>query len=208
MDTNMKPHCYRRCGGNGVPSSSTKNDMEGAAPSAPQRRTSGQAMIELMLGVIMIMLLLAGTELLLSIANAHCSIDGGVRARSGTAAFTASPDDTPRNIGNWQAGPDGLQYTADDVASISYNNTVGLIAGNTATNQAQMAEYLALAKFARPSSFATLSQAPAPLGALGFVGYRWSTTVPVSQIAQDLFYNSQNVTVQEDVWMPVMSGLY
>jgi hypothetical protein len=43
---------------------------------------------------------------------------------------------------------------------------------------------------------------------LGFVDVSQSTTVPVSDLAQSLFYNSPSVTVKEDVWMPIMNGLY
>ncbi len=171
-------------------------------------------MIELMMGMIMILILLAGAVQFLDVADAHTGIDSCIRGgRSesdilGCGFIAMSPrtlEDTPRYIETWQPGADGQRFTADDRATCGSPDVIGDIA-NGSVNAAT--DWDAFSRLARPSSLEALHQSPVPLMALGFIGIRQTTAVPVSQIAQDLFYGSASVTVQEDCWMPIMNGLY
>ena len=179
---------------------------------------AGQAMIELMIGVILILILLSGAVQFMLVADAHTAIDGGgggqngvggrlgVRGRTGyLAMLPLTAEDTPRCIGNWAPGADGQRGTADDQVIPGSPATIVAIAANSATNATQWSEFSHLE---HTSSLERLLQTPTSLMALGFVGIRYSCTVPVSTIAQELYYSKPDVTVQEDVWLPIMNSLY
>ena len=166
---------------------------------------AGQAMIELMLGMILILLLLEGTVQFLNVANAHTGMDATARGQAGLLAMSPNPaENTPRAIQTWLPGPDGQEFTADDVAQLEAPNAIAVIANESA---AKSADWTVLNTLTNTPSMEVLSQSGA-LTALGFVDVSQSTTVPVSDLAQSLFYNSPSVTVKEDVWMPIMNGLY
>ena len=163
-------------------------------------------MIELLLGIILILILLTGTLQFLTVAGAHTRIDSGIRGKTGFLAMSPrTEEDTPRCIANWQPGPDGQRFTADDQVVPGSPNTVAAIANGSVASATDWKEFGLLT---RPSSLAALHDIPVPLMSLGFIGIRWSTTVPVSAIAQELFYGKSDVTVQEDAWIPIMNGLY
>ena len=70
---------------------------------------AGQAMIEMMLGVILIMLLIAGMVQFVTIASTHSAIDAKIRGDAGVVAMSPlTAWDTPDYILTWKAGPDGL----------------------------------------------------------------------------------------------------
>ena len=168
---------------------------------------TGQAMIELMLGVILIMLLLTGAMQYIQVASAHAAIDGGIRGKVGRYAMELMyQEDTPASIQTWDPGPDGQRFTADDTPILKPPTTLTTIAGGCATNATDWNEF---GQLSHPSSMETIHTATVvPQTALGFIGIRWTTIVPVSQAAQQLYYTNPNATVQEDCWMPIMNTLY
>jgi len=173
-----------------------------------QRRASraGQAMIEMMLGVILILLLLVGTSLFLDVADVHTGIDSRIRGRSGFLAMSPMLlEDAPRYIEDWQAGSDNQRYTADDRATCKSPVAIQMIANRTVTNNADWSVFGSLA---HASSLEALHGSPVPLAALGFVGLREQARVPVSEFAQQFFYDKSDVVVCEDCWIPILNGLY
>ena len=175
-------------------------------PHNPNPRT-GQAMIELMLGIILIMLLLTGTMQFLAIAMAHAAIDGDIRGQAGYRAMQPlSHEDAPRCIRDWSPGPDGQRFTADDVASLGRVDTLIQITDHSTPDPAT---WRIFDQLSNPSSLATMHTTPvAAQTSLGFVHQQVTTLVPVSQAAQQLYYNRPYVTVQEDCWIPIMNTLY
>jgi len=170
---------------------------------------AGQAMIELMLGMILILILLAGTVQFLNVANAHTGMDATIRGQAGYLAMSPGPaENTPKYIQTWLPGPDGQPFTADDVAQLKSPNTPNAIAVIANESVVAPADWTVLDTLSNTPSLEVLSQEAGFLTALGFVDVSEAATVPVSDLAQSLFYSSQSVTVKEDVWMPIMSGLY
>jgi len=166
---------------------------------------AGQAMIELMLGMILVLILLAGTVQFLNVANTHTGMDATARGQAGYLAMSSPTENTPRYITPWLPGPDGQEFTADDVAQTGPPDTIALIANNSV---ADPTDWKVLNAFSNTPSMEVLSQESGALTALGFVDVSESATVPVSDLARSLFYDSESVTVKEDVWMPIMNGLY
>jgi hypothetical protein len=169
-------------------------------------RRAGQAMIELMLGMIMLLILLIGAVQFLEVADAHTGIDSVIRGRTGFIAMSPRLlEDSPRYIQNWDPGTDNQRFTADDHATCIPATTIQTIANGSA---AGTAGWDAFSRLSQPSSLAALRGDPVPLMALGFIGLRLNSTVPVSEFAQELFYDHAEVLVQEDCWIPILNGLY
>jgi hypothetical protein len=181
---------------------------------------SGQAMIELMLGMLLILILLVGVVQFVAVADAHSCLDSrirgnyddmggsygcGVRAMQPLSPLTEC---TPLYITTWSNGPDGQRFTADDTRKTKSPDTLQLIAEKSVKVPTDWNQF---AKLAHPSSLGALhglSATNQDITALGFIGLRYDVTLPVSAFAQDLFYNKPDVVVQEDCWRPIMNGLY
>ena len=173
---------------------------------------SGQAMVELMIGMILILILLAGIGQFLQVAYVHTDMDAAVRGEAGRLAMSQNPAErTPRNIQTWLPGPDNQPLTADDVVKGGSPVTIVTIANDSVLKPSDWAELNTelqqQPKLPLPS-LDVLQQQGGALTAMGFVDSSQSATVPVFDLARELFYDSQDITVKEDVWMPVMSGLY
>ena len=168
---------------------------------------SGQAMIELMLGVIMILILVAGGVQLADIMRHHSAIDARIRGDAGVIAMSPLLFlDTPDYILTWDGGRDRQRFTADDRRVPGDPAAIKNIADHTARQGSQ--DWGVFLGLHQPSSIEALHQTPVPMMALGFVGVRCTVQVPVSDIVQELVYASPEVKEQEDCWMPVMRGLY
>lgn len=169
---------------------------------------SGQAMIELMLGIILILILLTGNELFQFVASAQTNMDGKIRGNTGFLAMSPlTEEDTPSYIVNWTPGPDGQRFTADD-QTVPFPGGVNAISTIAADSVAHVTDWNQIGSLAYPCSLEALGQLPTPLMSLGFVGTSQTTIVPVSEAAQGLFYGNANATVQESVWIPILNGLY
>jgi len=165
-------------------------------------------MIELMIGLITILILVAGIVQFVSLSQAYCTMDGQIRSNAGVVAMSSPAVDTPQYILDWQIGSDGQHMTADDKPTTQTPTMFGFIADKTATSNNAAADWAIFSQLSQPSSLAALYQNPNSIVPLGFVGVRYSKQVPVLDILQELVYNRASVQVQEDCWMPVMKGLY
>lgn len=175
-------------------------------PHTKISRRSGQAMIELMLGLILILLLLVGSTEFMTVANKHNDLTSVIRSQAGLRALApVLIEDTPPYIVNWQPGTDGQRYTADDVSTLGSPVTISRVASYSVANAS---DWNAVGTLAQPSSLEQLQQDPPPLAALGFVNSSMSVSLPVSAIAQDLFYNQPEILVQEQIWLPNVNELY
>lgn len=169
-------------------------------------------MIEMMLGIILVMILLAGVVLFADVSLMHGAIDSRIRGDAGVVALSPLTYlDIPDYIRNWREGPDGQRLTADDQKVLTSPNALADIANRSvraghATDWAQVDE--AERRSGRICSLKSLKQTPVPVVALGFVGVRIERDVQVPQSTQDLLYNSPVVKVQEETWVPECKDLY
>jgi len=174
---------------------------------------AGQAMIEAMIGVILILILVAGTVQFGLIACAHSVIDSRIRGDTGVTALSPpviSPD-TPAYILTWTPGADGQRYTADDRAVYGGPDTLLRIADHSAraSTAGDWDSFDSLERITgHDSSLRNLRHAPVPMGALGFVGMRYRLAVPVSAIIRELVYDRADIQVSETVWVPMSRDLY
>jgi len=171
---------------------------------------SGQAMIEMMTGLILILILVAGIIQFVSLSTVYCNMDARIRSNAGVVAMSNPPlVDTPQDILDWNVGADGQHMTADDSASL-FNGPTNMFSVTTLhiARPDNPNDWSIFSQLPQPSSLAALHQSPAALASLGFIGIRYNQQVPVLEILQELVYNRSTILVQEDCWMPVTRGLY
>jgi len=174
----------------------------------PLSARSGQAMIEMMVGVIVILIVVVGLVQYMAVAGMHRSIDSQIRADTGVTAMSPlTYYDTPSYILNWTVGPDNQPYTADDQVQVGSSATLTTIA-NKSVLTSDPGEWNEFDSLSHASSLKAVHQDSQPTAALGFVGVCLQQKVDVSSAAQELFYRSPYVTVKEIVWMPATEGLY
>ena len=163
-------------------------------------------MIELMLGLILILMLLVGSVQFMYVANAQNNITANLRGDVGARAMSPLlTEDTPPCIGNWQSGPYGQRFTADDVSTPGDQGRFSQIASYSVANAA---DWNAVGAIIQPCALELLQQPPPSLTPLGFVNSSQSVSLPVSAIAQDLFYNRPEILVKEQIWLPFVNELY
>lgn len=180
-------------------------------PKHPFCGQSGQAMIEVMIGIILILIVVVGAVQFLIVSDTHSGIDGSIRGKTGFLAmspFTLA--DSPSYFQTWDPGGDGQRFTADDKplpAGGLPPNTIAAIANYSVRDQTPT-DWNTFGNLAHPSSLDALHAVPVPLVDLDFVTTHQAIAVPIEDIAQQLFYGNAFATVQEDVWLPIMKGLY
>ena len=163
-------------------------------------------MIELMLGMILILILVAGTIQFMVVAFAHAGLDGNLRGEVGLLALSPQAfQDTPRYIQTWDPGADGQRLTADDQAKLTSSRTLAVIANDSIV---QPTDWNFLNALSKGCSLRQIDQSAAPEANLGFVKKTQALSVSVSDVAQNLFYASDTIIVKEEVWLPILNGLY
>ena len=77
-------------------------------------RRNGQAAVEFIIGLLVLVTLLAGGIQYLRVANAHRSITTTLRAEAGARALRDDVlVDIPPFLRDWEAGRDGIRHTED-----------------------------------------------------------------------------------------------
>ena len=169
-------------------------------------RRGGQAAVEFIIGLLVLVILLAGGIQYLRVANAHRSITTTLRAEAGARALR---DDVPAGIPpflrGWDAGRDGIRHTDDDTAVEGPAFTLGGIARRSARAPA---DWEHLAPLQRDNPMALLRTSPLPMVELALIKAERSERIAVDPAVRELIYDRPAVTVRHTVWMPLLGGLY
>ncbi len=169
-------------------------------------RKSGQALIELVVGLIVILALTAGMLQVASLTRAHTDTMENARSRAGEWALRddyLSP--FPQYIAEVLPGPDGIRYTRDDET----------ISADQATFQAAIVERSA----GTPAGWETLGAIPgnrimqlrataAPVLEFGLIGAREQEQIEILPAVRNLIYNAQMIEVEGSAWMTWTRGIY
>ena len=165
---------------------------------------SGQAMVELIVALIVIVLLLAGLIQIGQIAGAHTRTMIVARAEAAQAA-TADTYTQPAGanyIQTWIAGADGKCYTRDDLPLIITNP-----AADTQVIM-DMAQGDDLAAWVPDNALSTLGMSPDTLDEFFLVRGYGSESCPILTAIQHLAYDQESIAVRSDAWLVWMEGIY
>lgn len=172
------------------------------------KSNSGQAMVEFVVAVVLIMLVVGGiiTVANLQRADAKSMLDATTSAIEDSMGDAIPSKFSP--ISDWNNGPDGYEQTKDDrPESGSFSNVRNDITGYSVPNDdwsafdrvdGTSAIYGDIEHF--DSSGATST--------FGMVEGEASETAEIPQVIQRMLGASSEVSVENQVWMPKTEGLY
>ena len=175
-------------------------------PSLGPARRNGQAFVELILGIIVIVMILAGGIQYLAVANAHRGLTTTVRGEAGARALSDLPElSTPSYIRTWDAGRDGIRHTDDDTPETTLPWTLYTIADHSVRD---VADWDRLDPLARASPMLRMHESLLPTAELDLISVERSDTVVVDPAVRTFIYDVPIVTVEHTVWLPLLGGLY
>ncbi len=130
--------------------------------------------------------------------------DAGERAMSdGTLAVA------PAHISDWEDGPDGVSYTADDQPVRGGSVVPGTLRLFSDYSVRSPDDWAHVASESRlPVSMIRLHASPNSAATVGFAHAEETLHVPVDRVIRQLVYDKDEVAIREEVWMPLMGGLY
>jgi len=188
--------------------SGRKADAGYKGPSPDPR--CGQAAIELAVGLLLLMLLLAGLVHVNRMARTFLFLHAVLRGDAGERAMAdGALSVTPAAISDWQEGADATRYTADDRPIINGASQSAILSSFVGYSAKSPGDWSYVAPDTRlPTSMIRLSDSPGMAAALGFVHAEETLHVPVDPVIRQLVYDKDEVAIKEEVWMPLMGGLY
>jgi hypothetical protein len=165
----------------------------------------GQAAVEFVACLLALLLVITGMIHVANMGRASLLLHARLRGDAGKAAMR---DDTlgtlPPYISDWNPGTDGARYTADD------RPVDGMAAGVEGTLTEYSARFpgdwtYATAESRLPVSMIHLRESAT---LLGFAHAEDTVHVALSRVIRQLAYDKKEVVIKEEVWLPLMGGLY
>jgi hypothetical protein len=172
-----------------------------------RRSSSGQAAIEFIVCIILLLLIITGMIHVATMGRASIYIHAAIRGRAGERAMGGLVGSSPRNISDWNPGADGVRYTADDVPA--HGGAANIASDLTGYSVATPDDWSAVRRVhesLRPASAVRLHDTDMPF--LRFAHGEDTIKIEISSVIRQLVYDKETVTVKEEVWMPMMGGLY
>jgi len=166
--------------------------------------SSGQAMVELAVALIIIMVLIAGLIQIGQLTGAHTRTMIAARAEAAQDAmatdYTQASD--ARYIYSWMAGSDTHRYTHDDIPSIATNT----IQANL--DMVDLAYPAELAAQVPGNALSTLGTSPDMLDEFFLVKGHASESCPTLAVIRKLVNDQATISVESDAWLVWTEGIY
>jgi hypothetical protein len=163
----------------------------------------GQAMVEFMVGLVVVLVLLAGLIQIGQLTHAHTRTMIAARAAAGRLAMAdrRPASETALLISDWSPGPDYRRHTHDDMA---------LVASNAAALPGELVGQAHLERVPNVpvNALSTLRDSPNPAGDFFLVKGKASEGVPILPIIQRLVYAHPTLEVESDAWLVWTEGIY
>jgi len=172
--------------------------------ASPSRRggASGQALVEFVVALVVILVLVAGTLQISLMGVRHSRLMAEARREAGQKAMQdLAPFSGPTFIGACTVGPDGIAYTRDD--GVTAGNSGAFVAG--VVGYAQPTELDTI----RPGSpVSAIANTAFPQLMFGLVEGEKTETMPLIPVVRELIYRQDAVELKGSAWMTWTKGLY
>lgn len=180
--------------------------MNGRVVNIARDRRAGQAVIEFISCLVVLLLVIAGMIHFANMGRATLSLHGALRGRAGLRAMESGAIGAiPQHISDWDAGPDELRYTVDDRPVRS--GAIGITAMLSERSVKEPSDWAYVAHESQlPFSMVRLNEAE--MRVLDFAHAEDTIYVELSSVLRQLVYDAEEVAIKEQVWMPLMRGLY
>lgn len=167
--------------------------------------SSGQAIVEMLIGIVALLVLIAGLLQVATLSSGQTATMVQARYLAGKASMEDPEASTPDYIKNWQVGPDGKRYTADDVSTpadtAAFEST---IIGKASPD----AFGWTLIDSVPKNELSVIHKSGTPQNEFGFVEGTDSTNVDLLPVIQSLVYRADSIKISSDVWMTCTKGIY
>ncbi len=169
-------------------------------------RRSGQAAVEFIVGLLVLVMILVGGLQYLAVSNAHRGLTTTLRGEAGEQAMSAlALVSTPAFIRTWDEGRDTIRHTDDDTPETTLPQTLSMIADRSAGDPA---DWDRLTPLDRVHPMRQMRESLLPASELSLIKVERSETVIVDPAVRNLIFDRPTVTVRHTVWLPLMGGLY
>ena len=166
------------------------------------RHKEGQAITELIVALVALLVLVGGIIVLGRLSRAQTQAMREARRSAGIAAMSdASPFSGPQYIESRDAGADRATYSRDD----------GVTQGDPAAFQAGVVRYAhpdAVGTQVNGNPVTTLYGAAFPALMFGFTHGEHEVTVTNMPIIRDTVYRDDRIQVHGDAWLTWTKGIY
>lgn len=170
---------------------------------------SGQAMIEFAAGLLVLLLLIIGFVHVSRLSLSSLGIHGEIRAEAGLSAMQSSLAATPEAVSDWESGKDDVRFTADDEMQKNQPAAASVIGQVVSRSVRAEGDWQSVSdKSQLPFSMVQLQRSPNLVILMGAVHESQTDRVPVDPVIRKLAYNKEEVAVKEEIWLPLMGGLY
>ncbi len=189
---------------------SERNRLSPALCPPSSRSRSGQAAIEFVAGLLLFLIVLTGLVHVNLMARTSLFLLAVLRGDAGEQAMQEGATSVaPPYISDWEPGADGVRYTADDQPvrnGATLPATLSTLTQNSVKRPSDWSYVAANSQL--PVSMVQLNASPLMAATLGFVHREETLHVPVDLVIRQLVYGKDEVAIKEEVWMPLMGGLY
>ncbi len=167
-------------------------------------RRSGQAMAEMVVGLLSIMLLVAGLVQIGMLSRHHTATLLDARAEADAMAMRDNYMEHvpgPSYIQDWQEGVEGVRYTQKD--EMQLGNPSEIKAGVLRHARPEQ-----LARHVYPQRVQSLQESVLLVEAFEFVrGHSRAEPVPLLPVIRRLVAQDESIRMEHEVWMPWARGL-
>lgn len=165
----------------------------------------GQAMIEFLVGLVAVLVLIAGLLQVAELTMKHTDAMVEARLDAGETALSGLfPLSNPDYIESWNEGPDQIRYTTDDASSRGGSSEfTDSIANRAAADDAGWAIINAAG-----GNIPVLHEHPDPVSFFGLVKAESEDTVSLIPAIRELVYRAETIRIRSEVWMTGTGDLY
>ena len=163
-------------------------------------------MIEVMVGLIALLVLIAGMLQVASLTKAQTDTMVTARKQAGQKAFGYSAlSESPEYILDIDLGPDGRTYSLDDTTTRASGALFReAIVAKAVRDHSQWDILDELPD----QSFSTLNNAGTPISTFGLLKGSASTNLTLRPAVRSLIYRAETIEIKSDVWMTWTKGIY
>ena len=168
--------------------------------------SSGQAMIEVMVGLIALLVLVAGLLQVASLTKAQTDTMVEAREEAGRRAFgDLTLSESPEYIASIEVGDDGRTYSLDDTTTPASGGRFHRdITSKTVSDQSEWA----ILEELPDQSFPSLNNAGTPISTFGLLKGSSSSTIQLRPAVRSLIYRAESIEIESDVWSTWTRGIY
>lgn len=169
-----------------------------SAPACPPARRSGQALLELVIALVALLVLVAALLQIGTLTDARMLGLQEARSRADTLALSdicirVPPD--PSYLRDWSPGPDGTLHSRDDQAQPGNDQPV-------VSEIVQPVRPVSLSQYLPGNRFASLDAPGLVIGEFDLVrGDATTRNVPLLPATRRLLYDVESLSIDADCWM-------